>query len=132
MKNNSYLPEGRKDKSPREYCARRRVLLVGLVRALFKRAAAWQRSKGGSGSSRSLHGGRPSRSSPIMPCEWPLHPSQSAVKCRWRLDTHAQRRLPVPRCSDYAEVSRPCRVPKRCLRLRTIMGRGTVKILDPC
>ena len=54
--------------------------LVGLVRALLERASERQQSGGGSSSSRPLHGGGPSCSSPMTPFEWPH--SHQALKAR--------------------------------------------------
>ncbi|MFZ0222427.1 MAG: hypothetical protein WAM42_12150 [Candidatus Nitrosopolaris sp.] len=65
--------DGRAPRSLREDA--RRASLVGLVRALSERASERQQSRGGSSRRRSIHGGGPSRSSPMMPFEWPHYPS---------------------------------------------------------
>ena len=52
-----------------------RASLVGLVRILSECTSERQQSRGGISRRRSLHGGDPSRSSPMMLLEWPHCPS---------------------------------------------------------
>ena len=132
MKNNSYLPEGRKDKSPREYCARRRDYWWDWYARYLnarKRGAAIQRRQ-------------PQQPIVTWRTSFTFLPDNAGERRCIRVSRPLSvgggliRMLSGDSRSRGVLTMRKSADPVVCLsarlRLRTIMGRGTVKILDPC